>query len=64
MRLPGEGKTRAQVAELFLAAHKAGKLQLPSAALDFYGRGPVDSAVFGERFFEADLGGKGSRSLR
>jgi nucleoside-diphosphate-sugar epimerase len=54
-----KGKTRAQVANMLLDAHKAGKIRVTiGRASDFYGPRAVDSAVFGERFFEAAWAGK------
>ena len=53
-----KGKTRAQVAEMVLAAHRAGRvLAVIGRASDFYGPRVTDSA-FGDRFFDAALAGK------
>lgn len=53
-----KGKARAQVANLLLAAHKAGKLQVTiGRASDFYGPRVTDSMA-GEMLFEAALHGK------
>lgn len=53
-----KGKARAQVANLLLAAHEAGKLQVTiGRASDFYGPRVTDSMA-GEMLFEAALQGK------
>jgi nucleoside-diphosphate-sugar epimerase len=54
-----KGKTRAAIATMLLDAHKAGKLRATiGRASDFFGPRAVDSAVFGERFFDAIAAGK------
>jgi nucleoside-diphosphate-sugar epimerase len=54
-----KGKTRAAIATMLLDAHKAGKLRATiGRASDFFGPRAVDSAVFGERFFDAIAEGK------
>jgi nucleoside-diphosphate-sugar epimerase len=54
-----KGKTRAQVANMLLDAHKAGKIRVTiGRASDFLGPRAVDSAVFGQRFFDAAWAGK------
>jgi nucleoside-diphosphate-sugar epimerase len=54
-----KGKTRAQIATMFLDAHKAGKFPVTiGRASDYFGPGVRDTAVFGDRFFEAFFAGK------
>ena len=53
-----KGRTRAQMAETLLAAHRAGKIRaVIGRASDFYGP-RVTSSALGERFFGAALTGK------
>jgi nucleoside-diphosphate-sugar epimerase len=54
-----KGRTRAAIANLLLAAHRAGKVRATiGRASDFYGPRAVDTAVFGERCFAALAAGK------
>ena len=54
-----KGKTRAQVAKMFLDAHAAGKIKVTiGRASDFFGPRATDTAVFGDRFFAAVAAGK------
>ncbi|MBK8046649.1 MAG: NAD-dependent epimerase/dehydratase family protein [Anaerolineales bacterium] len=54
-----KGKTRAEVANALLDAHKAGKIRVTiGRASDFYGPRVKDASTFGERFFEAVWAGK------
>jgi len=53
-----KGRTRAQMSEALLAAHRAGKVRVAiGRASDFYGPGVLDSAL-GERVFSPALAGK------
>lgn len=54
-----KGKVRAQIAQMLLDAHQAGKIRVTiGRAADFFGPRAVDTAVFGERFFQAVQAGK------
>ncbi|MFO7633833.1 MAG: NAD-dependent epimerase/dehydratase family protein [Caldilinea sp.] len=54
-----KGKVRAQVAATLLDAHEAGRIQVTiGRASDFFGPRGTDTAVLGERFFEAAFAGK------
>jgi nucleoside-diphosphate-sugar epimerase len=54
-----KGKTRILVAGKLFEAHKAGKIRMAiGRASDFFGPRATDTAVFGERFFEAVFAGK------
>ena len=54
-----KGKVRAEIATMLLDAHKAGKIKVViGRASDFFGPGATDTAIFGDRFFEALFAGK------
>ncbi len=54
-----KGKTRATIATMLLDAHKAGKVRATiGRASDFFGPRATDTAIFGDRFFEAAAAGK------
>jgi nucleoside-diphosphate-sugar epimerase len=54
-----KGRTRAAIATMLLDAHKAGKVRATiGRASDFYGPRATDTAIFGDRFFEAAAAGK------
>lgn len=54
-----KGKVRALVANTLLDAHKAGRIQVTiGRASDFFGPRGTDTAVLGDRFFEAAFAGK------
>jgi nucleoside-diphosphate-sugar epimerase len=54
-----KGRTRAAIATMLLDAHKAGKVRATiGRASDFYGPRATDTAIFGDRFFEAVAAGK------
>lgn len=54
-----KGRTRAEIANLLLEAHRTGKVRATiGRAADFYGPRVLNTAVFGERFFAAVTAGK------
>ncbi|HRW50537.1 MAG TPA: NAD-dependent epimerase/dehydratase family protein [Caldilinea sp.] len=54
-----KGKTRAAIATMLLDAHAAGKVKVViGRASDFFGPRATDTAIFGDRFFDALFAGK------
>lgn len=54
-----KGKVRAQIAKMLLDAHETGKVKVViGRASDFFGPRATDTAIFGDRFFQALFAGK------